>query len=347
MSESTEKDSESFPPVVDQRRDGAHEADASSLIAAGQVLLEERRLIIRLGFLGALAGAALALFLPRNYVGVASFTPQATELPSGVSGLAAQFGFSLPSGAGGFSPEFYADLLQTRALLEQVIDSPFVVEQRGPFGRSASADSLHQPYAELVDVSEDDPVRQRQKEVAELRDQLSIDVTRRTGIVTVRATTRWRGLSDGIVRRALALVADFNLTTRQNRAGAERIFVEERASEARVQLEKAEQELQRFLQQNRSFRDSPELLFAHDRLERTVALQQQVYTSLAQAFEQARIEEVRNTPVITIVQPPSVPLLESRQLILKTLVGIIFGLSLGAAIAVVRHSGAIAKTLAP
>jgi uncharacterized protein involved in exopolysaccharide biosynthesis len=40
------------------------------------------------------------------------------------------------------------------------------------------------------------------------------------------------------------------------------------------------------------------------RLQRQVSLRQQVYLSLAQNYEAAKIEEVRNTPVITMVDRP-------------------------------------------
>jgi uncharacterized protein involved in exopolysaccharide biosynthesis len=36
-------------------------------------------------------------------------------------------------------------------------------------------------------------------------------------------------------------------------------------------------------------------------------LEQQVYTTLVQSFEQARIAEVRDTPVLTVLQPPFMP----------------------------------------
>jgi hypothetical protein len=40
------------------------------------------------------------------------------------------------------------------------------------------------------------------------------------------------------------------------------------------------------------------------RLQRQVDLRQQVYVALAQSYEQARIDEVRTTPVVTVVEAP-------------------------------------------
>jgi uncharacterized protein involved in exopolysaccharide biosynthesis len=128
----------------------------------------------------------------------------------------------------------------------------------------------------------------------------------------------------------------FNLVTRQSQAGAERRFMEGRLDEARAELRTAEDRLQNFLQRNRDFRNSPELTFQQDRLARDVQMRQQVYTSLAQAYEQARIEEVRDTPVITVVEQPDLPIRPDRRGAARSaLVALIAGGMLGTLIAFV------------
>jgi uncharacterized protein involved in exopolysaccharide biosynthesis len=102
-------------------------------------------------------------------------------------------------------------------------------------------------------------------------------------------------------------VDSFNLKSRQSQASQERRFTEQRLTQAQADKRQAEDELQAFLQRNRDFRSSPQLSFAYDRLADNVSLRQQLYTTLAQSYEQARIEEVRDTPVITIVEPPMLP----------------------------------------
>ena len=53
-------------------------------------------------------------------------------------------------------------------------------------------------------------------------------------------------------------------------------------------------------------------------------------TSLASAFESARIEEVRNTPVITLIEPPRVPALRNpKRRVWIVLAGILAGAMLG------------------
>jgi tyrosine-protein kinase Etk/Wzc len=138
--------------------------------------------------------------------------------------------------------------------------------------------------------------------------------------------------------RILEELNRFNLSTRQTRAAAERRFTEQRLRDVQAELRAAEDELQRFLQRNRDFRNSPVLVFEQDRLAREVAMKQQLYTTLAQAVEQAKIDEVRDTPVITIIERPEVPVRpDSRGLIKKGVVAILVGGIIGVLLAFVRE----------
>jgi uncharacterized protein involved in exopolysaccharide biosynthesis len=128
-----------------------------------------------------------------------------------------------------------------------------------------------------------------------------------------------------ISQRLLAAVNQFNLRTRQSQATEERKFTETRLTEARTSLREAEDRLQSFLQHNRQG-SSPELKFDEDRLEREVALDQQVVNSLAQSYEEVRIREVRDTPVITVIEPPVAPTsADSHGRAGRAIVGLVLG----------------------
>jgi uncharacterized protein involved in exopolysaccharide biosynthesis len=95
---------------------------------------------------------------------------------------------------------------------------------------------------------------------------------------------------------------------------------------ARIALTNAEDSMQVFLQANRRYEDSPELTFQAERLQREIARQQQVYTGLVQSFEEARIAEVRDTPVLTVLQVPFFPPgPDDRNLLLAIALGLVLG----------------------
>ena len=91
-----------------------------------------------------------------------------------------------------------------------------------------------------------------------------------------------------------------------------------------------------FLEANRQFENSPLLRFRRDELQRRVTQRQSVLTTLVQAFEEARISEVRDTPVITVLQTPFLPPgPDDRQTLVVALLGIVLGGAIGVVFAFV------------
>jgi len=311
------------------RRD---EIEEISLLDLASVFLRHRRTV--LGWTAALCVGvvAFAFVQARSYSAEASFMPQADggAASSRLSSLAGQFGIDVPTGQEGQSPQFYADLLTSREILSKVAADTFeVADTAGIFARGI----LRGPLADLLEIAEDEPAPARRVAVIEwLRERaVSTSTGTETGVVELEVTTPWPDLSGAIAARLLDLVNEFNLETRQSQAAAERAFIEERMAEARQELRRAEDELERFLRNNRQFQNSPELVFQHDRLQRQVAMRQQVYTSLSESYEQARINEVRNTPVITVVEAPEAPVRpDPRRLPLKGALGLVLGGMVGA-----------------
>jgi uncharacterized protein involved in exopolysaccharide biosynthesis len=165
-------------------------------------------------------------------------------------------------------------------------------------------------------------------------------------MVTVGVRTKSPYVSLAIARRLLEGLNNFNLITRQSQAREERRFTELRLSEARAALRTAEDNLQRFLQTNRTFSAAAALRLQQDRLQREVDLQQQVVASLAQQYEANRIREVRDTPVITVIEPPVLAVVPDPRLrVLIVLLGAIGGFGLGVLAVLARESWRRERTL--
>jgi uncharacterized protein involved in exopolysaccharide biosynthesis len=124
------------------------------------------------------------------------------------------------------------------------------------------------------------------------------------------------------------MLNDYNLQSLQSQAAAERRFTEARLDEARAALRGAEDALERFLEENRQY-TSPPLALERERIQRDVMLQQQIVMGLAQHYEDARIREVRNTPVITIVEEPALPVFPDPRGTLRLLIlsGVLSGVA--------------------
>lgn len=244
---------------------------------------------------------ATAVGITRDYRAVAQFRPAASSAVSGLASIAAQLGADI----GGLASadveplDFWAQVIKSRDLLLTLGDTSFAFPEE-----RASRDSLSGTLYELYEIEEDTPEEERLALVERLRNDVSVKTDLTSGILTLTTQAPFEVLSEQLNRRLLDALNAFNLDVRQSRARAEARFVAERVAAARDSLQTAEDVLRGFLDANRTYQTSPRLVFEEARLQRRVSLFQQVYIGLAQAAEQARIEEVRDTPVITILEEP-------------------------------------------
>ena len=128
--------------------------ESVSLLWLLAVLVRDRRVILWCTVAGIVLGLAIALLRPKSYTTTFSFIPQASPDASraglvGQTGLAQQFGMSLSDLGGGMqSPQLYADLLVTRAVLGPVATDSFAV---GPDS------ATRVPLAAFLNVGDDEP----------------------------------------------------------------------------------------------------------------------------------------------------------------------------------------------
>jgi uncharacterized protein involved in exopolysaccharide biosynthesis len=291
-------------------------------------LVRSRRTIALAVVITVALGVAYAFLSPKRYISRFSFSsPAGASSGSQIASLAAQFGMSLGGGGSERSPAYYASLVTSRVVQDRVSAREFV----GAEGRRGT-------IADLVALEGTTPEILKTQMATWLTENVKVEVSTETGIIRVSAIAPAASFAYGIAQAVLEEIHRFNQETRRAQASAERTFIESRAEQAKLALEGAEVGLRRFLERNRQFRDSPELSFEHDRLQREVIMRQQLYTSLNQALQQAQIAEVRDTPLLTIVDEPLLPALPvpKRLPVVVFLSGVLGSLG-GLAWAVVRR----------
>jgi uncharacterized protein involved in exopolysaccharide biosynthesis len=312
--------------------------DGVDVFALLSTLLRRRFVIAGCSLIVAALAVVATIVQPPTYVSRATILPEVKQgSTAAFTGVAAQLGLALPTSTGGQSPAFYADLLESRAILSRVAQDTFSVSSNGHVTRATLSD--------ILTVRAETPGLRRERTLERLRGMVSADLTPKTGVVSLSVRAHSADVAGQIAQRIVDELARFNVETRRTHAANERRFAAGRLAEVSAELRAAENALQDFLQRNRGdFRRSPALAFEHDRLARQVALKSQTQTTLAQAFEQARIEEVRDTPVLTVVDPPEVPVApERRGLVRKGILGFVFGAFLGVVLAFVLDSARTAS----
>jgi len=243
--------------------------------------------------------------------------------------LASQFGIQVP--AGGQSPAFFAELATSREVLLALAGARYPAPGGGP-------DSTIVLQA-LYKLPPFETRKGMELILKRLHRDVKADIDVATGLVTLSVTAPDPLLATAVADTLLAAVNRFNLERRQSRSRDLRRFLETRVGEAARDLRGAEDSLRAFQEHNRAIAQSPELQLQADRLRRSTELRQQLYVTLASAYEQARIEEFRDTPSLTVVDPPRPPFTRAwppRRLLI--LAAGFLGLIVGLGIAMLRQS---------
>jgi uncharacterized protein involved in exopolysaccharide biosynthesis len=215
------------------------------------------------------------------------------------------------------SAQFFADILSSDAVLRRVISDTLQWK-----GRPATLAEIY-GYANKPPALQQDLVTQR------LRRTISNSVNSRTNMVRFTVEAGAPDLAKALADAILRSLNEVNVILRQNRASAEQAFTAARAEEARRDLAAAEAQLSQFRSRNRIV-GSPTLQTEEGRLSRAVDMSQTIYTQLRLQQEQAAVQAVRNTPAISIVDPPIQPVRKVRpRRKLITIMGMIGGLCIG------------------
>lgn len=302
--------------------------DAVSLLEVVNVLLRRWRLAVGIPLTTAFVTAVVTLLVRPTYTATVAFVPETksgTRLAAGAASLAGQLGLSLGTEASQ-SPRFYTEVAKSREFMESVL--------LATYPRPRSPDNIARDSASLLDllnVTGENQARRLANAVRKLQSAVWTTVDNQTSIVRLSVDADDPVLAASVANRFVGNLNRFNLERRQSQARQRRRFIDGRLAEAEQDLHAGEDRLRSFLERNRQFESSPELQFEHGRLQRQVAIRQEVYLTLKREDEIARIEEVNDTPVITVIDSAVPPQQKSKP---KRKLLVIFALAIGSALAV-------------
>jgi len=273
---------------------------APELLDLLQSLVKKRRWIYLLVGVAVLTTVILCLFLPNQY------TSTAVILPSGgtadkLGGLTefADLAGGLSFGSVGLNLEnssyLYPDILRSRLLSEAVVNKVY----RYPQGGKTKSQNLFGYFkAKKMDNAT--------KALAQITD---FDMNRKTGIIAISVTTTNRYLSAGIANEYINQLEEYNLDTRRSKAKENEKFISQRLKEVKEELKQAEDNLEVFQLKNRNFNtaSSPELAMELARLEREAEIKSQVFLTLTQQYELARVESKKDVPIVQVLDYATPP----------------------------------------
>jgi uncharacterized protein involved in exopolysaccharide biosynthesis len=326
------------------------EDDEIDLIALAKTIWDKRKFIIKTVILFMIIGLFVALFSPKEFTASSTMVPQLSSSKSklgGLSSLAAMAGFNLDLNmeTSELSPYIYPQIVQSVPFQLELMETPFKVKgidkpisiyeyytedyaginiisavkkyTIGLPGVMLGALKSKQPEEEPA-VSGDSLINspitltEDQETIRKmLSDRVTLETNDKEGYVVLNASAHDPKLAAQVAHKAQSLLQKYITEFKIKKANAQLIFIEERYAEKRKDFEKAQANLAAFRDRNKNV-TSAVARTDEERLQSDYQLAFEVYSQLAQQFEQAQIKVKEDTPVFSIVKPVTVPIEKSK-----------------------------------
>ena len=246
-----------------------------------------------------------------------------SNMLSQLSGLAALAGVRVGELA---ATEIYQNLLQSESVMAPVINSMYLTKEY--------PDSVNLiQYFEINTKDKNPEIQKRKRYLAVLelltKVNISTDIDRMTKILTVKATMPEAQLSADVVNKLVESLDQYIRTKRKSYAGEQRYYLEKRVDQIKDSLSISENKLRDFREQNKMITQSPNLLLEQGRLMRNVEIRQNVYIELTKQLELAKIDEIKDTPILNIKENAKNPIIKAGPKRMNMLILILFFSLLG------------------
>ena len=324
----TQETAQSQQPIQPQYQ---FEEDTISLLDILLVLAKNLKLIIITSAIFCIFTIFYVLFIADpTYVSKATFMSSgSSDDKSQMMGLAAQIGIAMPMGDSG--PKWsYEEVVKSRTMAKSLLVHRFDTEEFGPqkellqiltYGNKKATVGIEKLIKSgIVSVQE------------------MIEVTKTTSLFELEISASEPQLAADIASAVMEELDKHQRDYNARKTAGTRQFIEERLLATESELEKAEEALKLFRERNRSIFESPQLQLEQERLGRDVAVLIGVFTTLKQQLETAKIEEVKESDYVIILDTPYIPLYpdKPKKKLMVILAGIV-GIGLGMILALIKE----------
>jgi len=248
---------------------------------------------------------------------------------SHLQGLAAQFGVTVPGGNEG-TEWVYPEIVKSRTLAKSVLKRKFDTDKYGP----------QKSLLQILTYGDGEPDYS-------LDTLLIFGASALNGMIDIQKEGTFYNLSISAFEPQFAadvcgaLIEELDEHQRgykTEKVKETRVFIEGRIVEVQKELEEAEEALKDFVDRNRQIQGSPALLLEQQRLTREASVLTGVFTTLKQQLEMTKIEEVKESALVQVLDPPVAPLFRDKpKRKLSVLLSLILGFGFAVVVAFVRE----------
>ena len=292
--------------------------DELNLFDLAATLFRRRNYIIYPVLAVLLLTATCLLLTPNKYTSTVSI------LPSGkadkLSDLKSLTGMGSLIKVDESSSELFPEILRSRLVKDAVLSRTYTFEDdnetrtvtlREYFGRD-DRDLLYRDLDQVTDFT----------------------IDKKTGVIRLAVETEFPALSQAVLSTYVAELENFNLHKRRSQAKESEVYLARQLQLKKRELTEAEQQLERFQSENRNWSatSNAEILGELTRLQREVEIKSAVYLHLTREYEMAQFEAQKDVPIVSLLDPPSLPTQKSGpfrtmilgMVVLMTLMGSMF-----------------------
>lgn len=317
------------PPIAGYQLQ-AFEEDTISLSDILLTMAEQLKVILLVPFITVFLTFTYIQFIrPPLFISSATILlPDNKPSLSGLGGLASQFGVNMPEAmeADLSSPSLFPELVKSRTFSERMMEKSFYTEI---FRREL-------PLLSILTYGESPPPNVKKnalllKAMGAFQSMVTFKNEGSFSIISVKANEP--GFARDLNKEVLDELKSLNHFFKSKHVNEKISFIEDRINAVEEDLQRSEQNLKLFREQNRQIL-SPALQLEHERLGREVEIQKGIYLTLKQQLELAKIEEIQEASIVQVLDEPQAPLGPSNKdlklsILLAGVLGVVFGIFIG------------------
>lgn len=323
---------------------GGYEEDEIDLIELAKTIWDNRSTIYKFIAVGVVLGLAVALLSPKEYQSGATLMPEVQSSQGGAGSLLQQYGglLGMSGGAnlgseGMIPPQLYPEIVQSLPFQLELLNTevefkdfdttasvyhffnevytPSVLSYvrgytLGLPGKIIGAFKEEAPTTPLPRGFESDSIisitKAQMEIVKNMRERISVSMDEETGLINLSVTMPDPYAAAELAKTSIGLMREYVVNYRTRKAEEDLIFARQQMETAQNEFETAQNRLAEFRDSNINL-SSARAQTQQQRLQSEYDLAFNVYNTLAQQVEQAKLKVQEQTPVVSILQPVQVP----------------------------------------
>lgn len=258
-------------------------------------------------------------YFKSNITILPNYGGESSGMLSRFSGLASMAGVNVGDAP---TTQIYGNLVRSESVIKDVVYATYKTEK-------------FQDSVNLIEYFEVEPSEELSAELnkrnmflsiyGSLTDgRISTELERETNILNITVTMPEPKLAAEVANNIVESLNEYIITQRTSKASEQKEYLSERLKEVKDSLRIAENELKKFREQNRVVSQSPSLLLQQSRLRRKVEIKNTVFTELEKQYEMAKLNEIKDTPVLNIREKAENPIKKAGPSRKKSLIIIMF-----------------------